>query len=240
MIDSPSSTAWSESARFAIYAAPPVGDALAQFGSAWLGRDAETGEALAPPSVLGLTPIRWNELTRQARHYGFHGTFKAPFELATGTTFTQLTDALANFAAGQPVIAALPLKLAQIAGFLALIPSADSAILDDLASGCVETFDPFRRPENAAQVAKRKSGLTPRQSALLERWGYPYVFEEYRFHMTLTYPVPAEEAVWLMRELAALAQPALARPLRIDALCLFVQADRHAPFRLIQRFPLAG
>ena len=31
-----------------------------------------------------------------------------------------------------------------------------------------------------------KSGLTDRQEALLTQWGYPYVMEEFRFHITLT------------------------------------------------------
>ena len=33
------------------------------------------------------------------------------------------------------------------------------------------------------------TSLGNRQLALLERWGYPYVMEEFRFHFTLSNPV---------------------------------------------------
>jgi len=227
----------SDSARYAIYAAPPAGSALAVFGASWLGYDAETGRAVPPPIVAGLMPERWDELTRRARHYGFHGTFKAPFALADGTTAEDLAEAASAFAAGRAPFD-LPLGLARIGGFLALTPAEQRPALNDLANGCVEGFERFRRPETPEQVAKRRAGLTARQSAHLDRWGYPYVFEDYRFHMTLTDPLPDDESDRLQAALAGLLEPLLALPLRIDALCLFRQADRAAPFRLIRRVPL--
>lgn len=227
----------SDQARYAIYAAPPTGSALAGFGASWLGYDAETGRTLSPPEVDGLTPERWDALTRRARHYGFHGTFKAPFELAGDGRAEDLAEAATAFAAnGAPFD--VRLGLARIGGFLALTPIEDSLALNDLANGCVERFERFRRPESPEQVAKRRAGLTARQSAHLDRWGYPYVFEDYRFHMTLTDPLPDEESGALRAALGALLEPLLAAPLRIDALCLFRQADRTSPFRLIRRFPL--
>ena len=227
----------SDNARYAIYAAPPQGSALAAFGASWLGYDAETGNVLTPPRIEGLTRERWDDLTRRARHYGFHGTFKAPFELADGTRPEELADVASAFAAGRASFD-VPLHLARIGGFLALTPAEEIPALADLANGCVERLDRFRRPETPEQVAKRRAGLTARQSAHLDRWGYPYVFEEYRFHMTLTDPLAGEESGRLQAALASLLDPLLATPLRIDALCLFRQADRAAPFRLIRRFPL--
>jgi len=227
----------SDNARYAIYAAPPAGSALAAFGASWLGYDAETGEALTPPRIAGLTRERWDELTRRARHYGFHGTFKAPFELADGTSAEELAAAAGALAAGLAPFD-VPLGLARIGGFLALTPAEDSLALNDLANACVERLDRFRLPETAEQVAKRRAGLTARQSAHLDRWGYPYVFEDYRFHMTLTDPLAGEESAQLQSALANLLDPLLTRPLHIDALCFFRQADRAAPFRLIRRVPL--
>jgi hypothetical protein len=37
-----------------------------------------------------------------------------------------------------------------------------------------------------AERARRRGALTLRQEALLDRFGYPYVAEEFKFHMTLT------------------------------------------------------
>ena len=34
--------------------------------------------------------------------------------------------------------------------------------------------------------AAARAGSPPRQDANLLRWGYPYVLEDFRFHMTLT------------------------------------------------------
>lgn len=227
----------SDNARYAIYAAPPAGSALAAFGASWLGYDAETGEAQTPPRIEGLTPERWDALTRRARHYGFHGTFKAPFALAEGTNAEGLIEAVTALAAGYAPFD-VPLRLARIGGFLAMTPAEELSALADLANRCVEQLDRFRRPETPEQVAQRRAGLTARQSAHLDRWGYPYVFEDYRFHMTLTDPLAGAESAQLQSALASLLEPLLARPLPIDALCLFRQIDRAAPFRLIRRAPL--
>src|SRR5262249_46661964 len=98
-------------------------------------------------------------------------------------------------------------------------------------------FDKFRAPPDAAELAKRRAaGLTPAQDALLERWGYPYVFDEFRFHMTLTRRLNDEEQARIEPRLLPLVAPATAGPLLIDALSLFAQADRASPFRLIRRF----
>lgn len=229
---------WPETARFALYAAPPASSALAGFGARWLGRDAETGADLPPPALSHLATERWRAITADARHYAFHGTLKAPFALADGMDYAGLTAALSDFTRTQAAFA-LPLALARIAGFLALVPAGEVPPLQALADACVARFEPFRRPETAEQVDKRRRGLTARQSALLDRWGYPYVFDEFRYHMTLTGRLDEAETAPVMDELAPLLQDALAEPLRIDALCLFAQADRAAPFRLIRRFPLA-
>ena len=225
-------------ARYALYAAPPTGSALAAFGASWLGYDAETGQAMTPPDLPGLSSERWDALTRRARHYGFHGTFKAPFELADGASADQLTTALTAFAAARRAFD-LPLTLARIGGFLALVPASEVVAANDLANACVEAFDGFRRPETAEQVAKRRAGLTARQSDHLDRWGYPYVFEDYRYHMTLTDPLPGEESDRLLGALTDLLAPLLAQPMRLDAICLFAQPERSAPFRLLRRFALS-
>ena len=46
---------------------------------------------------------------------------------------------------------------------------------------------PFARPPGAAELERRrKAGLSAAQEKMLLRWGYPYVLDEFRFHLTLT------------------------------------------------------
>ena len=100
-------------------------------------------------------------------------------------------------------------------------------------------FDAYRAPPDAAELAKRHAaGLTPRQAELLARWGYPYVLDEFRFHLTLTGPIAdAAERTRVAGLLRPLVAPLLGQPMPVRELCLFHQPDRAAPFRLIQRFP---
>ena len=74
-----------------------------------------------------------------------------------------------------------------IGGFVAIVPATPSPGLDELAADCVTGFERFRLPMTAQERSRRlAAGLSQHQTANLERWGYPYVFEEFRFHMTLT------------------------------------------------------
>ena len=45
-------------------------------------------------------------------------------------------------------------------------------------------------PTRQSWRAAARNGLSPRQDELLKRWGYPYVLEEWRFHLTLTGRMP--------------------------------------------------
>jgi putative phosphonate metabolism protein len=228
--------------RYAIYFAPARDTALARFGDAWLGRNVETDRALPQPTLATLSAARLSELTEAPRRYGFHGTLKPPFKLADGDDTRRLHASLGRFAARQAAFAVPRLKLKTIGHFLALAPASPVPALDALAALCVETFDDFRAPPEPEELAKRAAAeLTPRQAELLARWGYPYVLDEFRFHLTLTGNVtePAEREA-LQTALRPLLEPVLAAPVAIDALCLFRQPDRAAPFRLIDRFPFGS
>jgi putative phosphonate metabolism protein len=225
-------------ARHAIYFAPARDSALARFGDRWLGRDVESGALLEQPRLHAIAPARLRRLTEAPRHYGFHGTLKPPFVLAADSDANRLQAALSAFVAGQPAFVIPRLKLAAIGDFLALAPAGPVAPLNALAAACVEAFDAFRKPPEAAELARRlAAGLTPRQSELLARWGYPYVFDEFRFHLTLTGSIAdAAERETVRAALQPHLDPILADPLPVDALCLFRQSDRDAPFRLIARY----
>ena len=220
-------------ARYALYFAPPPDSALWKFAGRWLGRDAATGETLDPPD--GVHP----DWTADPRRYGFHATLKPPMALAPGRDEAELLAAAETFVADHPRFTAPSLRLAELGRFLALIPSAPSGDLDAFAADCVRFFDPFRAPQSASDLEKRRAhGLTPRQDEHLRRWGYPYVFEEFRFHITLTGSLDDDARAAARTLLEPAVAPFTRDPLEIDALSVFKQDTRDAPFRIIARFGL--
>ncbi|MBZ4023131.1 phosphonate metabolism protein [Rhodobacter sp. TJ_12] len=221
--------------RYALYFAPND-RALSQAAAAWLGWDAETGCAVAQPAIAGLAAA-----TAAPRKYGFHGTLKAPFRLDPAYRTDDLAEALAH-AATQIAPVDLPgLAVARLAGrFLALRPDGNEAGLREIASEVVTRFEPFRAPPSAAEIARRKpETLTPRQRDLLHAFGYPYVFEEFRFHLTLTGDLPEPELDRLQPEAVAYFTPHLPRPFRVDQICLFGE-DAQGRFHILSRHTLSG
>lgn len=222
--------------RLALYWAPDPADPLHARGSAWLGRDAETGAALAQPALPGLDIAA---LTADARGYGLHATLKPPFRLRGG--WEGALEAARALAARLAPFDLPPLAVQDLDGFLALRETAPCPSLRALADACVEALDPWRAPPGEDELARRRrAGLGPRQEALLARWGYPHVFEEWRFHVTLTRRLsPAEKPVVLPAVTAFLGD-APAQPRRVEAISLFTQAAPGAPFLIAQRLPLSG
>ena len=216
--------------RYAIYALPEPGSALDAFGRAVLGYDNVSGEAV--PQEPGLA-----EVTVGARVYGFHGTLKAPMRLAPGIREDDLLGEAARLAAMHPLVEVGALDVSALGRFLALVPAAPPLALGLLAAECVASFDPLRAPLTEAERAKRKpERLSPRARALLDRWGYPHVFEEFRFHMTLTDALtPEEQAEWRAR-LTEMYRNSGAGPLTIRSIDILRQ-DGTAPFRLLARMP---
>lgn len=226
--------------RYAIYFAPRLGEALQLIGNAWLGRDAESGFDLPLPTIPGLSRDLLQALTAAPRHYGLHATLKPPFRLAPRWQEVDLREALAAFAVRRKTVQIERLRLSSIGKFLALVPALGASETRELASHCVCHFDRFRAPPLAAETERRlASCLTPRQQVLMAEWGYPYVLDEFRFHITLTDGIADD---WLRRQLVDalddLFAAVLAQPLVIADLCLFAQTDRKEPFRLIDRYPL--
>jgi putative phosphonate metabolism protein len=223
-------------ARYAVYFAPAPGSALETFGCGWLGR-ALNGEDLPQPLVSGIAPARLAEITRSPRHYGFHGTLKAPFALADSTTPSAL-DATAETLARARERFEVMLRPGSLGGFLALLPIERSLALDRLEADCVAAFVVHRAPLDDAVFARRRAAeLTPRQDAYLVRYGYPYVLDEFRFHMTLTERLQPPERDDVLAVLVERAAPVCAGSLVIDAISIFEQPHRAAPFTLRRRYP---
>ena len=172
--------------RYAVYFLPEPGSPLALFGSRWLGRDCATGEILAQPNVPELDSAALAELTESARNYGFHATLKAPFHLKPGQTEDDLRDAMRARAASLEAFD-VGLALRDLGGFLALMMAPSNHRMTELAAVCVREFETFRAALSDRDLERRrKAKLSAQQDTLLQRWGYPYVMEEFRFHMTLS------------------------------------------------------
>jgi putative phosphonate metabolism protein len=224
--------------RYAIYALPE--GPLHTLGATWLGWDSTKGRELAPPALPGLA-MPPAELTQTPRKYGFHGTIKPPFRLAAGTDRPMLETALAAFCAHRPAPAPLRLTVRRLGRFLALVPAAPAADLEALAAATVAGLDAFRAPPTEAELAKRRRhGLTPTQEANLAAWGYPFVMDAFRFHLTLTGPLPEAQADPVEAALTAYFAPALAAPVAFDSLCLMGEAADTGRFHLLRRYGLSG
>ena len=230
----------SQRPRFAIYFAPAEQEALWGLGAAWLGRDARSGYAVERPELPGLAPERLAALTEGPGFYGFHATLMAPFFLKKGLSLTVLEERCGRLATEIEAVPAVKLVVSELDDFLALMTADRSVELHSLAAACVESLDDLREPLTPEQRKRHQAaGLTEVQAALLDRWGYPYVMEEFRFHMTLTSRLAEPER----SEVAALARdhfgPVLDAAVTVDGLSLFAQPEGRAPFREIGRYALA-
>jgi 2'-5' RNA ligase len=176
------------------------------------------------------------QLTEDPRRYGFHATLKAPFSLKDGRSEADLVDALQDFCARQTAFAIPCVVLRQIGPFFALVPETLHQPLQDFAAAVVEDFEPFRAPLSDADIARRNPDrLNERQRHNLLAWGYHHVFEDFRFHMTLTGPVPQERAEVMASMLESHFADFTGKPLAIDSLSLFVEVERGAPFLVHSR-----
>jgi len=212
---------------------PAPGSALAAFGDAILG----PGPAPGPEALRAILAAH----TAEPRRYGFHATLKAPFRLQGEFDHADLLAEVRTFAAAVPTIPALEPAVGLIAGFVAIVPRTASPALDRVAADCVTAFDRFRLPMTAPERSRRlAAGLSPRQAAHLERWGYPFVFEEFRFHMTLTGRIAPDRRA----AIHALLQDEFAKacgygPIWLDRLALARQDRPDAPFRVIGHGPVS-
>lgn len=211
--------------RYAVYFCPAEGSGLDVFGREWL----------ATKAVPGITPENLQALLADVRRYGWHATLSAPFALADGVNYDGLRRNVAEIARQHDAFD-LPLQLDALAGFLALRPAGDETAIHALAERCVRMLQPLRAPLSEAMLQRRAAGLDHVELTLLNQYGYPYVLERYRFHMTLSAPTtPADEQVlrtWLSSKIATLP------PARIDALTICRESAPGNHFELIERMPL--
>jgi putative phosphonate metabolism protein len=225
--------------RYAIYYAPARDSALDRFGAELLGYDAWTGADLPFPAQVVKQIADWQELSADPRKYGFHATLKAPMALADHKTEAALIAACTDFAREARAIPLITPIVDSISGFIAIIPQQRSSELEQLAADCVRAFDDFRAPLTPEDRARRNPAkLSSRQVDYLDRWGYPYVMEEFRFHMTLTGrlgDIRRESVIAMLRERFARLE---LQSLAVDRLALFRQDDAKARFTIVGDWPL--
>jgi hypothetical protein len=221
--------------RYAIYFAPSGETDLWRFGSSVIGYDALVGQDIPHHVPHDFTLQEWRILTEAPRRYGFHATLKAPFRLAPGESEYALIETLADFATASLAFD-VTLQVENFAGFAALTPRATPDALMKLEADVVEAFEPFRAQQSEDMVRRQQPFLTPRQAGYLRRYGYPYVLDDFRFHMSLTGGIT--NAAWRAGAVAALAEDFAAHcdaTVSIDRIALF--REENGRFRIVAAFP---
>jgi hypothetical protein len=152
-----------------------------------------------------------------------------------------LRAACATFAATPRTLPQVRPIVDAISGFIAVIPGDPSHELQRLAADCVRTFEPFRAPMTADDRARRRpERMTPRQLDYLDRWGYPYVMDEFRFHMTLTCRLDPDRRPSILAMLRHRFDELALDRLTIDRIALFKQDDASSRFRIVESWPLTA
>lgn len=213
--------------RYAVYFSPTPETELAKFGYEWLGLDAESGKIKSSPSPYVESP----------RRYGFHATLKAPMRLANGKSFNDFRCAIEKLASHFKSAELGVLKPKQIGDFLALkTDDKYHKAVCDIAWRCTKELDVFRAPLSEAERNKRKN-LTSTESGNLERWGYPYVNNSFRFHMTLTSSLSQDDLTTAIKIVAPMVPK---ERTSLNSICIFGDPGSLKPFEFVERFDLKG
>ena len=212
--------------RFGIYYTP-ADQEFADAGASWLGWDIRTALARNAPCP--------DHVARPAK-YGFHGTLKPPFRLAANTSQNELEAAIEQLATKLPIVTLDALSLSQIGSFLAFTPEGDQKPLRDFAAKIVRDLDRFRAPPTDAERTKRLRPNMPEQEKRnLADWGYPYVMESFRFHMTLTGPLTKSVRDACRKAATAHFAQKVPKPLAIDSVTLVGERE-DGMFLEVRRF----
>jgi Protein of unknown function (DUF1045) len=219
--------------RHAIYYVPAVATLWWKLGSQWLSNSPDGFDSI--PEFRGINRLRREQLIRKPAGYGWHATLVAPFHLRADRTQEEFSERLRTVAAQQRPFE-LKVRVGLLSGFAAILPAPPSTgHIDRLASTAVTQFDEFRAPLTLNEYKRRRTSICDsREIEHLERWGYPYVFDRYRFHMTLTDQITPLEAkrvlTWWNKIVDRLG------PLPIDEFSWCVEPQAGAPFAIRERF----
>lgn len=226
--------------RYAIYYLPDEHDALWAFGSRTIGYDSVSGIDLPFHRQLQATFPDWQSQVAEPSRYGFHATLKAPFELAQEHYEHDLLEAVGRMTSRLPPVEIGLTDVVPLGQYVAVVPRTQSRALTKLQTEFVIRLDEYRAPMSETDRARRGTDrLTERQRQYLDRWGYPFVLDEFRFHMTLAGPLTELHQARAQECLRALSKD-LPRFHMLDQVAVVKQVSRTERFRLVARFPLNG
>lgn len=231
--------------RYAIYFCPP--EPWASIGRRWLGRCEHTGQ---PHARAPGTDPRVQAWTHAPRHYGLHATLKAPWRLRTDASPQQLDAAVRALAARQNAFE-IRITLERLRGFLAwcIDPDRDAQAsgrqaMGTLANDAVSALDDLRAPPTENELARRRpDSLSASEQAMLTRWGYPYAYDTFKFHMTLTGHLSGQDlglAETLFQNASQQHGSPLPEHMPVQSLSVYVQPEVGADFIVARHYGFDG
>lgn len=227
--------------RFAIYYAPDRDSTLWRRGCDWLGRDAAAKTFLRQPEFKKIGTDEFADATALPRRYGLHATIRPPMRLAAGVDLERLQAVARALSARLPIVEIGKFEVKLFRGFLALVPEKQKSAVTSLAADCVSYFEPMRAPlEVEEQVARMGAGLTDAQMLLLDKYGYPYVMDEYRMHISLTGPLEESQRKVFKAAAERWFEKALEEDYVLNSISIFHEPGAGEPFERIADFPLYG
>jgi hypothetical protein len=226
--------------RCAVYFVPDIQSAWWQAGSSWLGRCAATGQPMVQPSLAGISPQAQWALTAEPRRYGWHATLRAPFKIKPGESLKSVMSELQALAQSLTAFNLPALQVSTHGGFMALRAEGDVSQINSIAAACVKELHQFAMPLSESDLVRRRlAPLSPEQDRLMLAWGYPYVLDEFEFHLSLTHKLDSmsddQRTAW---QHAAQVHFAPLGACRFDRLALFVEPERGADFVLFDQVAL--
>lgn len=219
-------------ARYAIYFSPDDSSELGAFGWTVLRRRSLNADDWLNPHLPVEFPASsvWAERIKKPAQYGFHATIKAPFELAEGQSSDKLITDLAEFCNSQTAIRLEGLAPVRTCRYDSLAFEKQPETLPVLAAECVTQFEQYRAPLSKTDFERRDpASLSESELANLNRYGYPYVLDDFNFHMTLSGQNSHDDQDyfdWLNQLYKSMVKDI---PI-LDRLCVFHQPDRQSAF----------
>ena len=214
--------------RYAVYVIPGI-----------VSGAAEPALALRAAAESWFTRAELQDVTVDARRYGFHATMKAPFRPAAGVSEHMIVDAVAELAATHRQATLHALRPVAIDGFRALVPTGSTEDVDALAAEVVREVDHLRTPLDDAERARRRpERLSSRQRKLLDAWRYPYVLDEFRVHMTLTDRLSAARAPAVDAAIDRHFAEFIGCDIQLTSLSVCVEPEPGRPFRPLATYQL--
>ena len=179
--------------RVAIYFLPKKNSSLENFGKNLLGRDINKKKKISltrrQKYFINRGFTYFDELKdycEEPAKYGFHATLKAPFRLKRNVKTKNFYDVISHIAAQHSRFKIKGLKIVYSKKFTLITSRKPNKLLINLENDLVKHLDTFRAELNKTDIKKRiPDSLTIKQNKYLKEWGYPFVFDQFKFHMTL-------------------------------------------------------